>query len=161
MPFNIFWVDLDPACREDEASWNLPAVLPEVWLGKWELPRSPPSSPSTPRRSHLSIHLLPNGRNLGGLSQRNGNKASFLWGAPPLLPPTLSLHLHVHCFPDLRFLESACQCRLEPARLGSIPGSGRSPGAGNGNPLPYSCLENPVDRGAWRATVHGVAKSQT
>ena len=121
----------------------------------------PPSSPSTPRRSHLSIHLLPNGRNLGGLRQRNGNKASFLWGAPPLLPPTLSLHLHVHCFPDLRFLESVCQCRLEPARLGSIPGSGRSPGAGNGNPLPYSCLENPVDRGAWRATVHGVAKSQT
>ena len=128
--------------------WNLPAVLPEVWLGKWELPRSPPSSPSTPRRSHLSIHLLSNGRNLGGLSQRNGNKASFLWGAPPLLPLTPSSHLHVHCFPDLRFLESACQCRLEPARLGSIPGSGRSPGGGNGNPLPYSCLENPVDRGA-------------
>ena len=40
-----------------------------------------------------------------------------------------------------------------------IPGRGRSPGAGNGNPLQYSCLENPVDRGAWRATVHGVAKN--
>ena len=45
--------------------------------------------------------------------------------------------------------------------LGSIPGSGRSPGEGNGNPLQYSCLENPIDRGSWQATVHGVAKSQT
>ena len=44
---------------------------------------------------------------------------------------------------------------------GLIPGLGRSPGEGNGNPLQYSCLENPMDRGAWQATVHGVAKSQT
>ena len=43
--------------------------------------------------------------------------------------------------------------------LGSVPGSGRSPGGGHGNPLQCSCLENPMDRGAWRATVHGVAKS--
>ena len=42
--------------------------------------------------------------------------------------------------------------------MGSIPGSGRSPGEGNGNPLQYSCLENPMDRGAWRAIVYGVAK---
>ena len=45
--------------------------------------------------------------------------------------------------------------------LGSIPGSGRSSGEGNGNPLQYSCLENPMDGGAWYAIVHGVAKSQT
>ena len=45
--------------------------------------------------------------------------------------------------------------------LGSISGSGSSPGEGNGNPLQYSCLENPKDGGAWWATVHGVAKSQT
>ena len=44
---------------------------------------------------------------------------------------------------------------------GSIPGSGRSPGEGNGNPLQYSCLENPIDRGGWQATVHGVAESDT
>ena len=44
---------------------------------------------------------------------------------------------------------------------GLIPGSGRSPGEGNGNPLQYSCLENSMDRGAWQATVHGVAESQT
>ena len=41
---------------------------------------------------------------------------------------------------------------------GLIPGSGRSSGEGNGNPLQYSCLENPMDRGAWQATVHGVAR---
>ena len=45
--------------------------------------------------------------------------------------------------------------------LGLIPGSGRSPGEVNGNPLQYSCLENPMEGGAWWATVHGVAKSQT
>ena len=50
--------------------------------------------------------------------------------------------------------ESACNAG-DP---GLIPGSGRSPGEGNGNPLQYSCLENPMDRGAWKATVHGVAR---
>ena len=45
--------------------------------------------------------------------------------------------------------------------MSSIPGSGRSPGGGNGNPLQYSCLERPMDRGAWWAKVHGVTKSQT
>ena len=44
---------------------------------------------------------------------------------------------------------------------GSIPGSGRSPGGGHGNPLQYSCLENPMDRGVWQATVHRVAESRT
>ena len=51
-----------------------------------------------------------------------------------------------------------------PANAGdtdSIPGSGRSPGGGNGNPLQYSCLKNPMDRGAWQVTGHRVAKSQT
>ena len=44
--------------------------------------------------------------------------------------------------------------------VGLIPGLGRSPGEGNGNPLQYSCLGNPMDRGAWWATVHEIAKSQ-
>ena len=44
---------------------------------------------------------------------------------------------------------------------GSIPGSGRSPGGGHGNPLQYSCLENSMDRGAWWTTVHGFTMSQT
>ena len=61
----------------------------------------------------------------------------------------------------------AQQVKNPPANAGNtgdkglIPGSGRSPGGGNGNPLQYSCLENPMDRGAWQATVHGVAKSWT
>ena len=45
--------------------------------------------------------------------------------------------------------------------VGSIPGLGRSPGVGNGNPLQYSCLENSMDRGAWWITIHEVPKSQT
>ena len=45
--------------------------------------------------------------------------------------------------------------------LGLIPELGRSPGEGNGNPFKYSSLENPMDRGSWQATVHGVAKTQT
>ena len=53
--------------------------------------------------------------------------------------------------------ESACSA----GDLGLIPGSGRSPGEGNGNPLQYSCLENSMDGGAWWATVHGVQKSRT
>ena len=63
-----------------------------------------------------------------------------------------------HCFPGGSEVKvSACNV----GDLGSIPGSGRSPGEGNGNPLQYSCLENPIDGGAWWATVHGVAKSRT
>ena len=53
--------------------------------------------------------------------------------------------------------ESACKAR-DP---GSIPGSGRSPGEGNDYPLQYFCLQNSMDRGAWWATVHGVAKTWT
>ena len=52
-------------------------------------------------------------------------------------------------------------CNAEDERdTGFIPGLGRNPGAGNGNPLQYSCLENTVGRGAWPATVHGTAQSQ-
>ena len=52
--------------------------------------------------------------------------------------------------------ESAC----DAGDSGSIPGLGRSSGEGNGYPLQYSCLENPMDRGAWWATVHGIAKGR-
>ena len=53
--------------------------------------------------------------------------------------------------------ESACNSE----DLGSVPGLGRSPREGHSNPLQYSCLENPMDRGTWQVTAHGVAKSQT
>ena len=52
-------------------------------------------------------------------------------------------------------------CSGDTGDSGLVPGWGRSPGEGNGNPLQYSCLENSMDRGAWRTTVHRVAKSQT
>ena len=56
---------------------------------------------------------------------------------------------------------STKESAFQTGDVGSIPGSGRSPIEGNGNPLKYSCLENPLDRVTWHATVHGVAKSQT
>ena len=56
--------------------------------------------------------------------------------------------------------EAGCNTEAE-GDAGLIPGWGRSPGGGHGNPLQYSCLENPMDRGAWWATVHGVLKSWT
>ena len=59
-------------------------------------------------------------------------------------------------FPDgITGKESTCQIRTQK-RVGSVPGSGRFPGGGHGNPLQYTCLENPMDRGAWWATVHEV-----
>ena len=79
-----------------------------------------------------------------------------------------------HCHPYLTssfYLNSSCpipSCFLHSSDseasacnvgdLGSIPGLGSSPGDGNGNPLQYSCLENPMDRGTWQATVHGIAR---
>ena len=63
------------------------------------------------------------------------------------------MYIHTH---DSEVKASACNV----GDSGSIPGSGRSPGEGNGNPLQYSCLENPVEGGTWWATVHRVAKSR-
>ena len=53
--------------------------------------------------------------------------------------------------------EPTCQCRLDVGDTGLIPGSGSSPGGGHDNPPQYSCLENPMDRGAWQAALHEVA----
>ena len=80
----------------------------------------------------------------------------LLIGTPVLLDqdPTLMTSFNLNYFPKEglpRWLIGSDQCRRR----------GRSPGEGNGNPLQYSCLENPMDRGAWRATVHRVIKSQT
>ena len=62
---------------------------------------------------------------------------------------------------NLPVIRSICQCRIHAEDMGSIPGSGRSPEEGNGYPLQDSCLEHPMDRGAWQTTVYGVTKSQT
>ena len=68
------------------------------------------------------------------------------------------------CFSNLAGLLGGSEVKASACNwgdLGSIPRLGRPPGEGNGNPLQYSCLENPMDGGAWWATVHGVAESQT
>ena len=64
-------------------------------------------------------------------------------------------------FPDGTTVKNLPANAGDIRNLGSIPGLGRSPGGGNGNPLQYSCLENPMDRETWWATVHGVTKSWT
>ena len=74
----------------------------------------------------------------------------LLWGSCKYLGL-----FHLVGFPD------GSELKNPPANAGDVglvPGSGRSPGEGNGNPLQYSCLGNPTDRGAWQATVHGVVK---
>ena len=79
------------------------------------------------------------------------------------MPTTSRSIYYIHTYIHMGFpggsdgKESACNA----GDLGSIPGLGRSPTEGNGNPLQYACLKNPMDRLAWRATVHGVAKSLT
>ena len=60
------------------------------------------------------------------------------------------------CFPSL--VAQSVKICVQSGDPGSIPGSGRSPGEGNGNPLQYSCLENPMDRAPWQATVYGVTR---
>ena len=74
------------------------------------------------------------------------------------------IRLCINCLPPAKGAyaasaskESACNA----GHLGLTPGSGKSPGEGNGYPLQYSCLEKPMDKGAWEVTVHGIAKSWT
>ena len=70
----------------------------------------------------------------------------------------INKHTYIQGFPGSSDgKESVCNA----GDLGSIPGLGRSPGEGHGNPFQYPCLENPMDRGAWQAIVHGVAESDT
>ena len=57
--------------------------------------------------------------------------------------------------------EATCNAGDKAGATGLLPGSGRSPGGGNGSPLQHSCLENPIDGEAWRATVHEVTKNRT
>ena len=63
------------------------------------------------------------------------------------------------CFPGDVVVKNPPANAGDTRNMGSIPGLGRSPGVGNSNPLQYSCLRNPMDRGAWWVTVHGVAES--
>ena len=86
------------------------------------------------------------------------HSSPLAWRIPGMVEPGgLGSHRVRHDWSDL----AAAAANARDIRdMGSIPESGRSLGGGNGNPLQYSCLENPMERGAWRAIVHGVAKSQ-
>ena len=71
------------------------------------------------------------------------------------------VHVLVGGFPDGSAIKNLPADARDTGDTGSVPGLGRFPGRGHGNPLQYSCLENPMDRGAWRAVVHEVTKSRT
>ena len=68
------------------------------------------------------------------------------------------MHTHTYSFSIFPYSSVSKESACYAGDSGSIPGSGKSPGEGNGNPLQYSCLENPMDRGAWQAIVHGIAR---
>ena len=82
------------------------------------------------------------------------NLSQQVWG-------NLRITHHPRGFPGGSVIKNLAVNAGDTGDVSSIPGSGRSPGGGHGNPLQYSCLENPMDRGAWRAIVHRVTKSQT
>ena len=91
---------------------------------------------------------------------------SFTIGVSPCRPQILmgrfsQIYWNFGGFPDAAVVKNPSASSGDAGDLGWIPESGRSPGEGNGNPVQYSCLENSKNRGAWQATVHGVAKSQT
>ena len=119
-----------------------------------------------------SIYLHPRFHRRTLLSEA-ASLAVLLWGSGPvnlkLWPPILTQHHWGACYnADAWMLHRVVLVvKNLPANardikdVGSIPGLGRSPGGEHGNPLWYSCLENPMDRGAWQATAHGVTKSRT
>ena len=97
-----------------------------------------------------------------GTGQKKKRREVYLFGNTNKVITELktfrSVSYRIEGFPGGSEVKASASNAGDP---GLIPGLGRSPGEGNGNPLQYSCLENPVDEGAWRATVHGVTKSQT
>ena len=88
-----------------------------------------------------------------------------LWNPVDCSPPGSSVHgilqARILEWVIMPYSKESSQPRHQTQDSGLIPGSGRHPGEWNGSPLQYSCLENPRDRGAWRATVHRVTKSRT
>ena len=108
-----------------------------IWWGRWHLNLgllTPPALVPQPRKESTNLSV--------GRGQPSPSLIPIAWPLPYRLSGK----------------EPTCQAAINP---GSIHGSGRSPGEGNGNPLQYSCLENPRDRGAWHDTVHRVSMSQT
>ena len=103
---------------------------------------------------------------MGFLDSSAGNESAYNAGDPGLIPGLGRCSGEGIRLPTPVFWGLACGSAGEESvciaeDLGSIPGFGRSPGEGNGNSLQHSCLENPMDRGAWQATVRGVTQSRT
>ena len=131
---------------------------------KWSLTSSRPKI--------LSFHEINNWKKLRKKTD-NLSSTFYLWHSPEQqqelnnYPVTGFLTDKGRCAVISMGFPGDCMVKHLPAQardakdVGSIPASGRAPGRGNGNPLQYSCLENPVDRGAWWATVRGVARSWT
>ena len=117
-------------------SWPWPTLIAALWIKRqpWESKLCPDSWPTEVMRLNSVYYFnLPN---LGVICTNRG-------------------------FPGCASgKEPTCQWR-RPKNAGSIPGSGKSTGVGNGNPPQYSCLKNSMDKGAWQVTVHGTAKSWT
>ena len=90
------------------------------------------------------------------LSERRSDMCAALWGNSLSGVITFNPLNNPHC--GLPGASDSKEFACNAGDLGLTPGSGRSPGEGNDNLLQHSCLENPMDRGAWRATVHGAAK---
>ena len=86
--------------------------------------------------------------------------AEYAWSSP-LSEPWIPAIFTAHLLYGRLFFPGGSDGKESAHNAGSVPGSGRSPGIGNGNPLQYACLENYVDRGTWQAKVYGVAKSRT
>ena len=129
-------------------------------ISTWTCPR--PSGSSTPNSAcHLSSKSAPL---LGPFphhdsypSQRSESLPGLLCPPSILPPPDCTSQAS-----QVMLMVKTPQANVGDVReAGSIPGLGRSPGEGNGNPLKYLCLENPIDRGIWLATIHGAAKSRT
>ena len=138
LPPSIF-----PSIRVFSSASVLCIRWPKYWSFSFSISPSNEYSGLIPFRMDW-LDLLAVQGTLKSLLQYHSSKASILWCSAFFMG-----------FPHSSVgKESACSA----GDLGLIPGSGRSPGEGNGNPLQYSCLENPMDRGAWQAIVHRVTR---
>ena len=122
------------------------------------------SGKNTGAGCHVLLHQFPKSANNTRIRTRTfkDNEWRYSSGRKRELPPLSVPHQHPH----IRAGRNLRDCLVLPFQAsagdtGLIPGSGRSPGGGHGNPLQYSCLKNSIDRGAWQATVHGISKSWT
>ena len=105
-----------------------------------------------------TFHTLPHPQSISWDSLPRESSSLQRSSFPGSLPPT-----HLRRGKEKQGFHGGSEVKMSACNagdLGSIPGLGRSPGEGNGNPFQYSCLESPMDRGDWWATVHGVAKSR-